>query len=59
MSELIDSLNIVFRILTEDGYPSEYANTVANAIYTLERQEEKIKILESSLVQADFECYCE
>lgn len=59
MSDLIDDLNIVMRVLMEDGYPSEYANTIANAIYTLERQAKRIKELEGSLIQTDFECYCE
>lgn len=59
MTDLIDDLYIVVRVLTEDGYPSRYANSVANAIYKLERQADRIKELEGSLIQTDFECYCE
>lgn len=59
MSDLIDNLDIVVRVLTEDGYPSEYANSVANAIHIIERQADRIKELERSLIQADFECYCD
>lgn len=59
MSDLIDDLNIVMRVLIEDGYPSKYADNVANAIYTLERQADRIKELERSLIQTDFEYYCD
>lgn len=59
MSDLIDELNIVVRVLIEDGYPSEYANSVANAIHILERQAARIKELEGALIQTDFECYCD
>lgn len=55
MSDLIDKLNTVVRVLIEDGYPAEYADSVANAIYMLERQAERIKELEDSLFQKDFE----
>lgn len=52
MSDLIDKLDIVVRVLIEDGYPSDYANSVQQAIF-------KIIELESHLEQADFDCYCE
>lgn len=59
MSDLIDNLDIVVRVLIEDGYPSEYANSVVNAIHILEQQAKRIDELEGSLIQADFECYCD
>lgn len=59
MTDLIDSLNIVYRVLTEDGYPSKYADSVAEAMYTLERQEKRIMELESSSTTDDADCYCE
>lgn len=59
MSDLIDDLNIVMRVLIEDGYPSNYADSVANAIYMLERQANRIKEFESSIVTDDVDCYCE
>lgn len=59
MSDLIYNLDIIVRVLTEDGYPSEYANSVVNAIHIIEQQADRIKELEGSLIQADFECYCD
>lgn len=59
MSDLIENLDIVVRVLTEDGYPSEYASSVVTAIHILEQQANRIKELEGSLIQTDFECYCE
>ena len=59
MSDLIDNLDIVMRVLIEDGYPSEYADSVANAIYIIERQADRINELERSLIQTDFEYYCD
>lgn len=59
MDNLIDDLYLVFKVLEEDGYPSEYANTVANAIHTLKEQSNRIKELEMSSPEPDFDCYCE
>ena len=59
MSDLIDTLNIVMRVLIEDGYPSKYADSVAKAIYKLEWQTSKIKDLESYIITDDVDCYCE
>lgn len=59
MSDLIDKLDIVVRVLIEDGYPSEYADSVVNAICKLEQQAERIKELENSLDLEDADCYCE
>lgn len=59
MSDLIDDLNIVVRVLIEDGYPAKYAKSVTNAIYKLEEQADRIKEFERCLMQKDFECYCE
>ena len=59
MSDLIDTLNIVMRVLIEDGYPSKYADSVADAIYKLEWQASKIKDLESYIITDDVDCYCE
>lgn len=52
MSNLIDDLNIVVRVLIEDGYPAKYANSVQQAIT-------RISELEGSLVLDDVDCYCE
>lgn len=59
MSDLIENLDIVVRVLIEDGYPSKYADSVAEAMYTLERQEKRIIELESSSTTDDADCYCE
>lgn len=59
MSDLIDDLHIIMRVLMEDGYPFKYSNSIANAIRKLEEQATRIKELEGSLIQTDFECYCE
>lgn len=59
MSDLIDDLHIVMRVLMEDGYPAKYANSVTKAICKLEQQADRIKILESSSVTEDADCYCE
>ena len=59
MSDLIDDLHDVMRILMEDAYPAKYAYSVSKAICTLEQQAARIKELEGSLIQTDFECYCE
>ena len=59
MSDLIDNLDIVVRVLTEDGYPSEYARSVVTAIHILEQQAKKIKELEGFSATDDADCYCE
>lgn len=59
MSDLIDDLHIVIRVLTEDGYPSKYADSIVKAIYTLEQQANRIKEFERSSIFEDAECYCE
>ena len=43
----------------EDAYPAKYAYSVSKAICKLEQQAARIKELERSLIQTDFECYCE
>lgn len=52
MSDLIDDLNIVVRVLIEDGYPSKYADSVQQAIT-------RISELERSSNYEDVDCYCE
>lgn len=52
MSDLIDELHIVMRVLTEDGYPSKYVDSVQQAI-------NRLKNLENTFVLEDVDCYCE
>lgn len=59
MSDLIDDLYIIMRVLMEDGYPSKYVNSIAKAIYTLEQQAQKIKDIERYSNFEDADCYCE
>lgn len=59
MTDLIDDLDIIARVLMEDGYPSKYANSVVNAICKLEQQADRIKELESCLITEDADCYCD
>lgn len=59
MSDLIDNLYIVVRVLNEDGYPAKYANSVMDAIFKLEHQAKRIKELEGFSATDDADCYCE
>lgn len=59
MSDLIDDLHIIVRVLMEDGYPSKYADSIVKAIYTLEQQAQKIKEFERSSIFEDADCYCD
>lgn len=59
MSDLIDDLHIIVRVLTEDGYPSKYADSIVNAINTLKQQTNRIKELEGYSILEDVDCFCE